>query len=160
MIRLPLHGTADAVLDAGVVVEQELLDRRRRRRPILGRLDQRPRQWRHPADAIARKIRLVDAEALDQTDERRHGGFADADGAELFGTDLSKATLVEASLVKLDSREARWVDADLRGGRIHQMFGIENHVGLSTLLSLETSPGDSITVAPARSRSLASRSIA
>ncbi|MGE0315571.1 MAG: chain length determinant protein EpsF [Lautropia sp.] len=38
------------------------------------------------------------------------------------------------------------VDADLRGGRIHQMFGIENNVGLSTLLSLETSPSDSITV--------------
>lgn len=38
------------------------------------------------------------------------------------------------------------IDADLRGGRIHQMFGIENNVGLSTLLSLETSPADSISV--------------
>lgn len=38
------------------------------------------------------------------------------------------------------------IDADLRGGRIHQMFGIDNSVGLSTLLSLETSPADSISV--------------
>ena len=38
------------------------------------------------------------------------------------------------------------IDGDLRGGRIHQMFGIDNNVGLSTLLSLETSPADSISV--------------
>lgn len=38
------------------------------------------------------------------------------------------------------------IDADLRGGRVHQMFGIDNSVGLSTLLSLETSPADSISV--------------
>lgn len=38
------------------------------------------------------------------------------------------------------------IDGDLRGGRIHQMFGIDNSVGLSTLLSLETSPADSISV--------------
>jgi len=33
------------------------------------------------------ELGFVDAEALDQSDERRHGGFAHADGAELFGFD-------------------------------------------------------------------------
>lgn len=38
------------------------------------------------------------------------------------------------------------VDADLRGGRLHEMFGLPNDRGLSTMLSLESSPADSLHV--------------
>ncbi len=40
------------------------------------------------------------------------------------------------------------VDADLRGGRLHTMFGLPNDRGLSTMLSLDSSPADSLHVIP------------
>ena len=38
------------------------------------------------------------------------------------------------------------IDADLRKGRLHKMFGLPNDRGLSTMLSLESSPADSLHV--------------
>ncbi len=38
------------------------------------------------------------------------------------------------------------IDADLRNGRLHNMFGLPNDRGLSTMLSLESSPADSLHV--------------
>lgn len=38
------------------------------------------------------------------------------------------------------------VDADLRNGRLHKLFGLPNDRGLSTMLSLESSPADSLHV--------------
>lgn len=38
------------------------------------------------------------------------------------------------------------IDADLRNGRLHKMFGLPNDRGLSTMLSLESSPADSLHV--------------
>ena len=49
---------------------------------------------------------FVDAEALDEPDERRHGGLADTDGAELFGLDqLDFAELALQVLAKHRGRE-------------------------------------------------------
>lgn len=38
------------------------------------------------------------------------------------------------------------IDADLRRGRLHKMFGLPNDRGLSTMLSLDSSPADSLHV--------------